>query len=86
MQLYATPALSGAYSIIRLKDGEYTLVGDYSVSKGITNYYETAEGRPCSTEWAKHVKKVSLLAQRPKGNAFNRLMYGVRDEIEIYPD
>lgn len=86
MQLYATPALSGANAIIRRLDGEYTLVSTLAAVGHLENYYETAQGRPCSREWARHVDKVPLLMQRPEGNAFNRMMYGVRDEIEIYPD
>lgn len=86
MQLYATPALSGANSIIRCLDGEYTLVSPAAAVEHLENYYETAQGRPCSREWARHIDKEPLLMQRPKGNAFNRMMYGVRDEIEIYPD
>lgn len=84
IQLYVTPKFSGAYSIIRKKDGVYTLLNPSSIVadpfKDGGNYWIDAEGRPCDQKTVDSMEKIPLIDNR----AFAKLFYRIPDEAEIY--
>lgn len=84
IQLYVTPGHSGAQSIIRKKDGVYTLLTPVGICddpfKNGGNYYIDAKGFPCDQKTVDAMVKHPIINSR----AIGKLFYHIPDDIELY--
>lgn len=78
-QLYTTPKMSGAHSIIRYRDGVYDLISPRG-SDPNPRYYLECEGIPCDQKWARETRKFQLMAEASKA------MYGAGQDIKIFEE
>lgn len=80
IQLYVTPVKSGPKSIIRKKDGVYTLLDP--IGPATNDYYYNDPGYPCDQGWAASVPKRGLLD--PDAKAVGSLLYKIPEDAEVY--
>lgn len=74
IQLYVTPALSGANAIIRYKDGVYDRIPTDAKD------CQDVKGFPVDQNWARTINKEPLLIEA------NRKWYGLSENAEIYKE
>lgn len=72
IQLYVTPQMGGANSILRCRDGVYDRIPNDARD------CETVSGFPVDQAWAKSVRKSALVMDA------NRGWYGIRKDTELY--
>lgn len=74
IQLYVTPALSGANAIIRYKDGVYDRIPTDAKD------CQDVKGFPVDQNWARTINKEPVLIEA------NRGWYGISEDTEIYKE
>ena len=74
IQLYATPAISGAYSILRYRDGVYDRIPNDAGD------CENTPGLPVDQAWARSIRKSALVMDA------NRGWYGISKDTELYKE
>lgn len=72
IQLYVTPQMGGANSILRCRDGVYDRIPNDARD------CEAVSGFPVDQAWAKSVRKSALVMDA------NRGWYGIRKDTELY--
>lgn len=72
IQLYVTPQMGGANSILRCRDGVYDRIPNDAQD------CEAVSGFPVDQAWAKSVRKSALVMDA------NRGWYGIRKDTELY--
>lgn len=72
IQLYVTPQMGGANSILRCRDGVYDRIPNDALD------CEAVSGFPVDQAWAKNVRKSALVMDA------NRGWYGIRKDTELY--
>lgn len=91
IQLYTMIQRSGENSILRKKDGVYTLLNPVAIEffdkPFDPSYYTDSPGKPVDQSVAEAASKTSLLLDRSCENykIVNKFMYGIPEDAEIYP-
>lgn len=80
IQLYVSPYKIGAKSIIRKKDGMYTLLDPIGPAKD--DYYYNSPGYPCDQGWAASLPKRGLID--PDYPIEGWFLYKIPEDAEIY--
>ena len=80
IQLYVSPYKIGAKSIIRKKDGVYTLLDP--IGPATDDYYYNSPGYPCNQSWAASLPKRGLIW--PEDPVAGQMLYKIPKDAEIY--